>query len=88
MCPASLKDSALDRMRPKCGAQVDRKRQRRAPRGVPSNGWWAHQDSNLEPKDSLYPAVSTRSGLSLHPRVFSVGCGTLMPVIKGAAALR
>ena len=39
--------------------------------------WWAHQDSNLEPRDSLYPEVSPRSGLSLHPRLAPVGCGTL-----------
>ena len=29
--------------------------------------WWARQDSNLEPRDSLVPEVSFRSGLSLHP---------------------
>jgi len=30
--------------------------------------WWAHQDSNLEPRDSLIPIVSDRRGLSLHPQ--------------------
>ena len=30
--------------------------------------WWAHQDSNLEPKDSRTPTVSRRRGLSLHPQ--------------------
>src|SRR5690606_41670392 len=43
--------------------------------------WWAHQDSNLEPRDSLYPGVSSRSGLSLHPSPRRLpermGCGTL-----------
>jgi len=31
--------------------------------------WWAWQDSNLQPRDSLGPAVSGGSGLSLHPRL-------------------
>src|SRR4051794_2649865 len=31
--------------------------------------WWAWQDSNLQPRDSLGPAVSDGSGLSLHPRL-------------------
>src|SRR5690242_12801622 len=39
--------------------------------------WWACQDSNLEPRDSRYPAVSGGCGLSLHPRHMPVGCGTL-----------
>lgn len=39
--------------------------------------WWAHQDSNLEPRDSRDPIVSDRCGLSLHPQLALVGCGTL-----------
>ena len=31
-------------------------------------GWWARQDSNLGPRDSLDPLVSKRSGLSHHPQ--------------------
>jgi hypothetical protein len=31
--------------------------------------WWAHQDSNLEPRDSRFPIVSDRRGLSLHPQL-------------------
>ena len=39
------------------------------PRPVSSKAtWWAWQDSNLQPRDSLGPAVSDGSGLSLHPR--------------------
>ena len=57
-------------------------------RGLQLTGWWAHQDSNLEPRDSRGPKVSPRRGLSLHPPRQRVGCGTLEPVIKGAAALR
>ena len=30
--------------------------------------WWARQDSNLGPRDSLYPSVSEWSGLSHHPQ--------------------
>jgi hypothetical protein len=30
--------------------------------------WWARQDSNLQPRDSLVLIVSDESGLSLHPR--------------------
>lgn len=45
--------------------------------------WWAHQDSNLGPMDSLDPDVSIRSGLSHHPAPKRCGCGTLLPVIKG-----
>ena len=48
--------------------------------------WWARQDSNLRPRDSLFPAVSGWSGLSHHPsgnvRRLPSGCGTLEPVIK------
>jgi len=29
--------------------------------------WWARSDSNRGPRDSLDPAVSDGSGLSLHP---------------------
>jgi len=29
--------------------------------------WWARSDSNRGPRDSLDPAVSGGSGLSLHP---------------------
>src|SRR5688500_14816911 len=38
----------------------------------------------LEPttKGFLSPAVSGGSGLSLHPSVAGLGCGTLAPVIK------
>ena len=50
--------------------------------------WWAHQDSNLEPKDSHCPGLSLRCGLSHHPQLVLVGCGTLKPVIKGTAAPR
>ena len=40
------------------------------PRPVSSKAtWWAWQDSNLQPRDSLGPAVSDGSGLSLHPRL-------------------
>jgi len=49
---------------------------------------WAHQDSNLEPRDSRGPMVSHRRGLSLHPVPWHVGCGTLEPVIKGTSAPR
>src|SRR5690606_11901966 len=62
--------------------------------GIPMRGrmvhgrWWAHQDSNLEPRDSRVPEVSSRRGLSLHPPPGRVGCGTLEPVIKGTAAPR
>ena len=37
---------------------------------------WAHQDSNLEPRDSRVPVVSDRRGLSLHPSPWRMGCGT------------
>jgi len=59
-------------------------------RSIAGWNWWARQDSNLEPRDSLVPEVSLRSGLSLHPSPDAamargqVGCGTLEPVIKGA----
>ena len=33
-------------------------------------GWWARSDSNRGPRDSLFPAVSSGSGLSLHPLVY------------------
>ena len=51
---------------------------------APADDWWAHQDSNLGPMDSLYPDISIGSGLSHHPRrpTVSLGCGTLKPVIK------
>jgi hypothetical protein len=32
--------------------------------------WWARSDSNRGPRDSLDPAVSGGSGLSLHPLIF------------------
>jgi len=31
--------------------------------------WWARSDSNRGPRDSLDPAVSGGSGLSLHPLI-------------------
>jgi len=31
--------------------------------------WWAHQDSNLEPRDSRGPGISARRGLSLRPQL-------------------
>jgi len=46
-------------------------------------GWWAHQDSNLEPRDSRDPGISARRGLSLRPQLALWGRGTLWPVIKG-----
>lgn len=49
---------------------------------------WAHQDSNLEPKDSRCPMLSHRRGLSHHPQPALVGCGRLWPVIKGTSAPR
>ncbi|MFP5344707.1 MAG: hypothetical protein ACLGGU_03565, partial [Gammaproteobacteria bacterium] len=39
--------------------------------------WWARKDSNLRPRDSLFPAISSGSGLSHHPRIHRSGCGTL-----------
>src|SRR5690348_3632813 len=33
-----------------------------------SLGIWAHQDSNLEPRDSRDPGISPRRGLSLRPQ--------------------
>ena len=30
---------------------------------------WAHQDSNLEPRDSRDPGISARRGLSLRPQL-------------------
>ena len=39
-----------------------------APARYRMTGWWAHQDSNLEPRDSHDPTVSSRCGLSLHPQ--------------------
>jgi len=38
---------------------------------------WAHQDSNLEPRDSRDPGISARRGLSLRPQLLLVGRGTL-----------
>jgi hypothetical protein len=32
--------------------------------------WWARSDSNRGPRDSLFPAVSSGSGLSLHPLIY------------------
>src|SRR5216684_8729030 len=32
--------------------------------------WWARSDSNRGPRDSLDPAVSGGSGLSLHPLIY------------------
>ena len=49
--------------------------------------WWAQQDSNLQPRDSRTLQISLQRGLSLHPGKAG-GCGTLLPVIKGAEALR
>jgi len=37
--------------------------------------WWAHQDSNLEPRDSRGPKVSLWRGLSLHPPRVACGWG-------------
>ena len=37
------------------------------PRRPRMDGWWARSDSNRGPRDSLSPAVSGGSGLSLHP---------------------
>ena len=53
-----------------------------SPKGGDNPGWWARWDSNPEPRDSLNPAISRGSGLSLHPRdcaqgSATVGCGTL-----------
>jgi hypothetical protein len=46
--------------------------------------WWAHQDSNLEPRDSRDPAVSGSADyLFTLAAKAAVGCGTLEPVIKG-----
>ncbi len=48
------------------------------PRRPRMKGWWARSDSNRGPRDSLDPAVSGGSGLSLHPqRSKHRGCGTL-----------
>jgi hypothetical protein len=55
---------------------------------LPACKWWAHQDSNLEPRDSRDPGISARRGLSLRPQLALVGRGTLLPVIKGTRALR
>jgi len=38
------------------------------PQSARKEDWWARQDSNLGPRDSLYPPVSKRSGLSHHPQ--------------------
>ena len=47
-------------------------------------GWWAHQDSNLEPRDSRDSAVSGSADYLFTLAAFAtVGCGTLEPVIKG-----
>ena len=55
--------------------------------------WWAHQDSNLEPMDSLSPAFPPGAAyLIILARAFpgrgsaSLGCGTLEPAIKDARA--
>jgi len=53
-----------------------------SPEGDMNPKWWARWDSNPEPRDSLNPAISRGSGLSLHPRdcaqgSATVGCGTL-----------
>jgi hypothetical protein len=36
-------------------------------RSLATAEWWARSDSNRGPRDSLDPAVSGGSGLSLHP---------------------
>jgi len=46
----------------------DRRQKGRLPRTNSTTNWWARQDSNLGPRDSLYPDISIRSGLSHHPQ--------------------
>jgi len=51
------------------GMQKERTRDSPGPRKYRvEEKWWARQDSNLGPRDSLYPFVSEWSGLSHHPR--------------------
>lgn len=47
------------------------------------SSWWAWQDSNLQPRDSLVSPFPAREDyLFIRGALAPVGCGTLLPVIK------